>query len=139
MNISILNVDPVGEAKDSEQVSGFIDGLKKKWDTVTVALGKRSKISMVYVTKFLLGTLDGLIVFVDGLMGGESGADKKATVIAAVVVLYDYVVAQALPIWLKPFATSIKTFIIYTVISIAIDWIVSKYNTGAWKTPEITV
>lgn len=139
MNISILNVNPVGEAKDSEQVSGFINGLKDKWDAVTAALGNSSKISMVYVTKFLLGTLDGLIVFVDGLMGGENGADKKATVLAAIVVLYDYVVAQALPIWLKPFAKSIKTFIIFTVMSIAIDWIVSKYNTGAWKKPEMTV
>lgn len=139
MNISILNVDPVGEAKNSQEMSGFIDGLKKKWDAVKEALGSGSRVSLVYVTKFLLGTLDGLIVFVDGMMGGENGADKKATVLAAVAVLYDYVVAATIPLWLRPFAKSIKMFIIYTVMSIAIDWIVSKYNAGTWRKPEITV
>ncbi|RDJ35507.1 MAG: hypothetical protein DWQ19_11870 [Crenarchaeota archaeon] len=131
--ISALNADPVGEVKKTEQVEGFVEELKRKWDEVKDALGDKGRVSLVYVTKFLLGTLDGLIVFVDALLSAEKGEDKKATVIAAVVVLYDYIVAQAIPFWLKPFANSIKYFIIYTVISVAIDWIVSKYREGAWS------
>ena len=131
--MDVLNVNPIGETKDDEKISGFIDGLKERWDEIVASIEGSGRISMVYITKFLLGTLDGLIVFVNTLLHGETGPDKKATVMAAIIVLYDHVVAQALPFWLRPFARSIKYFIIYTVVSIAVDWIVSKYRDGSWK------
>lgn len=131
MSVSILSVDPVGEPKNDSTVSSFIDGLKKKWDEFRAGLGKATKVTLVHVTKFLLFSLDGLIVFVDGLMVG--GPDKKATVMTAVSALYDYIIKGNLPLWLLPFSTTVKAFIVGTVISIAIDWIVAKYKEGAWK------
>jgi hypothetical protein len=58
--------------------------------------------------------------------------------LAAVGIIYDYIVVQALPFWLKPFSTRLRSLIIDTVMSIAIDWIVSKYNNGVWIPPVVT-
>ena len=63
----------------------------------------------------------------------EKGADKKATVLIAIANLFDYVSKEAVPMWLKPFMSGIKQFIVYTVVSILIDWIVAKYNSGDWR------
>ena len=66
----------------------------------------------------------------------EEGADKKATVLVAVEKLYDYVIREAMPIWLKPFSGLIKKHIIFGLLSPAIDWIVQKYREGDWRKPS---
>ena len=51
----------------------------------------------------------------------------------AVDFLYDYIVREALPIWMRPFAGKIKEYVINVLVSASIDWIVSKYREGIWK------
>lgn len=137
--ITALEANPIGVEKQDGAITSFIENLKTQWDEAKIAAVSVGKITMVQVVKYLLICLDGLIVFVDGLMENAGGADKKATVLAAVAVLYDYVVKETMPIWLKPFASTIKVFIIYTIISIAIDWIVSKYRGGLWRSDDVVV
>jgi hypothetical protein len=35
-----------------------------------------------------------------------------------------------MPLWLAPFAWTIKQYVIYVLVSNAIDWLVSKYQKG---------
>lgn len=124
-----MEIDPVGEVQDSSKLNAFIATLKEKWLEYKQSLINR--VNLVDVTKFLIMSLDGLIVLVDGLI--EKGADKKATVLIAVANLFDYVSKEAVPMWLKPFMSGIKQFVVYTVVSILVDWIVAKYNSGDWR------
>ena len=124
-----MEVDPVGEVQDNSKLNAFIITLKNKWTEYKQALVNR--VNLIDVTKFLIMCLDGLIVLVDGLI--ENGPDKKATVLISVANLFDYVSKEAIPLWLKPFYSGIKQFIVYTVVSILIDWVVAKYNSGDWR------
>ncbi len=47
--------------------------------------------------------------------------------------LYDYIIAEALPIWLKPFAGAVKNYVLNDLVSPSIDWIVDKYRNGDWR------
>lgn len=126
--------NPVGMAIELESVNLYIEELIKKWNETkeTVAWYKVwYRVSLNRVTTFLMAALDDLIGYVDDVV--EKNADKKATVLAAIEKLYDYVIAEAMPIWMKPFAGSIKSYIISTLISNAIDWMVDKYRNGAWR------
>ncbi len=64
------------------------------------------------------------------------GPEQKVTVLKGIDRLYEYVIKEALPIWLKPFAKQVKQYVIYVLISNAIDWMVGKYRDGNWK-PEV--
>ena len=92
---------------------------------------KSSKLGLVAVTNFLLVALDNLVNYIDDKL--ESGPDKKATVLASVEKLYDHVIKEAMPIWLKPLSPSIKNLIINVVLSSSIDFIVDKYRNGNWR------
>lgn len=139
--VSILSEGPhpVGEIKSTNEVQEFVDVMSKEWDEGKVTTNQSfwknwlgfSKTSMVNVTKFLIYCLDGLIILVDKLIDG--GPDKKATVLFAIANLYDHIAKDALPFLAKPWAGGIKAFIVYTVISLAIDFIVSKYKEGTWR------
>jgi len=122
---------PIGVARYSDQLNEFIGELKQRWDNAQISFSSKGTAIFGYITTFLLDSLDRLIVFIDVAMDGEAGADKKATVMAAIAILYDYI-SVAFPFWLKPFAPMIKKFIIYTLIAIAVDWIVAKYKDGSW-------
>ena len=80
--------------------------------------------------------LDDFVVTVSTVI--ISGPDKKATVLNAVDRLYDYTVKEAMPIWMRPFAAPIKHYIVYVLVSSAIDWMVLKYQSGSWK-PSLEV
>lgn len=138
MQLKALNapVNPVGEVKNNPEVVSFIDQLKAKWDETKTGLLKIGKVTLSSIARFLVCSLDALIVFANSVLSHESGADRKATVLAALAVVYDYVVKKAIPVWLLPFSGTIKLFVIYTVGSIVIDWIVGKYNEGTWKLPS---
>ncbi len=133
MNVSILSADPVGIAKSSNIIVAFIAEMKAKWEIVKVELGK--KVSMIQGVKFLLGCLDELVLFVANL--DLSNPDKKATVLASVSILYDYVTNGVMPLWLRPFAKLIKDFVVNTLISVLIDWTWSKYKNGNWTKPVV--
>lgn len=125
-------VNPIGNEKSTVDINSFLNILKKKWDDLAVSLKETGTFSFKSAVKFLVFSLDALIIFSENVLPGETGADKKATVLMGVGILYEYVLKQFLPLWLRPFATSIQTFVVGTLCSIAIDWIVSKYKNGSW-------
>jgi hypothetical protein len=89
-----------------------------------------------HVTEFLLRALDTFILEIDEKL--EKGPDKKATVLAAIAVVYDTIIVGVLPIYLKPFSGVIRDMIIFGLLANAIDMFVSKYRAAEWmpETPE---
>jgi hypothetical protein len=85
-------------------------------------------------TSFILYALDDFIIAAMTVV--ISGPDKKATVLDAVSRLYDFTAEEVLPIWMKPIAVPIKQYVIHVLVSVAIDWIVSKYNNSEWIKKE---
>ena len=132
------NANPVGQIKQDSAIQNYVTILRAEWDQTQP---KRNwwqfwkRASFVSVTKFLLKALDDLIAYVDEVVD-TNGADKKATVIWAVGEIYDYIVKEAMPVILKPFAPQIKDIIVNGVISPAIDWMVDKYRNGNWRKPK---
>jgi hypothetical protein len=130
--------NPVGKVQLVEGIDAYIQKMSDQWDSVKPAAEPWWKVwkmasvkALQAATKFMLSALDDLILFVDEQI--DNGPDKKATVLDAVDKLYDFVVAEALPAWAKPFASQVKHYIVYCVISSAIDFMVDKYRTGAWR------
>ncbi len=123
-------VSPIGKSTEVPGLSDLISKMKQTWtDFVKKVSGK---ISRHQIVQFMTHALDDLIVY---LVEHEiAGADKKATVLNSMSILYDWVVVQAMPMWIRPFSGIIKSFVINIVISNAIDWIVSKYQAGTWST-----
>lgn len=136
MEVQIIDVsNPVGTPIEDEAIDNFIAIMSSIWDQEKENIPwykPWKRISFTRVTNFLMKSLDDLIAYVDDYIEAN-GADKKATVLAAISKLYDYVVIEAMPIFLKPFSAAIKSFIINDMISTAIDWIVDKYRNGEWK------
>ena len=127
--------NPVGTAIENEHISSFVDSMKALWDSTKEKTSwwkvwREAKISAV--TKFLLKCLDDLIGYVDEIVD-TSGPDKKATVLLAITQIYDYIIKEAMPIWLKPFASVVRSYIIDSLIAASIDWIVEKYRHGDWR------
>lgn len=134
------DMNPVGEVVKDEGILHFIEAMKRKWDNFLVVAKAQSpgwkfwkSKRLVPVTTFLLKALDDLISYVDEM--DLMGPDKKATVLWAVGVIYDYVVRQAMPVWLKPFAGAVRVYVITVLLAAAIDWIVEKYRDGSWRKP----
>lgn len=135
--------NPIGEVYQLPEVEEYLVTLANKWeDEVVSSIDKKwydhfmfwkwgRSISLHATTKFLIGALDELINIVDDKI--DLGPDKKATVLNAIGRLYDYVIREAIPIWLRPFAGRVKDYIINTLISTAIDWIVEHYRNGSWR------
>lgn len=124
-----LDANPVGNPQVVESVETLLDSYMKAWDE-TKSKWSWFKFDSSKITNFLMKALDDFIVAVDS--SSLMGTDKKATVLSATDRLYEYIVREAMPIWLMPFAGVVKQYIIYVLISNAIDWIVSKYKEG-WK------
>lgn len=129
------SANPVGEARVVDSVEEMILGFKRLWDGQrTTKSFWRPSVDLSKVTNFILFAMDGFVGAVSEAV--MTGPDKKATVLAAVDRLYDYVVREALPIWLVPFAGPIKAYIIGVLVSNAIDWVVLKYKSGSWSSPK---
>jgi hypothetical protein len=142
LDLEKVQGDPAGVIHNVADMDKRILALADEWDAAKKENEKNwweiwkfwkwgAKIDLGQVTKFLLDSLDEFINMVDDKL--FEGADKKATVLKYIDTLYEYVIREAVPIWLKPFAGTIKNYIIYKVISTSIDWIVSKYRNGAWR------
>ena len=133
------SANPVGEVKMDEAINGYVKLMAAEWDAGKESVAwwrvfTKAKVNFHHVTDFLLKAIDELIAYVDEWVD-TNGADKKATVLAAVSTLYDYVIKEAMPIWMRPFAGTIKNYIIDGMISTAIDWIVDKYRNEEWRKP----
>lgn len=83
------------------------------------------------IVKFMVMVLDELILFVETF--AVPGADKKAAVIWAVNEIYDIIVPELLPFYVKPFSGRIKIFVVNVVVDVILEFIVDKYQTGAWQ------
>ena len=136
----IHTTGPVGTVIADIGIETYIKNMAAKWDA-SVAPSSWwqfwKKVSFISITNFLLAGLDDLVSYVDGLI--ENNVDKKATVINAVSRLYDGVIFQAMPIWLKPFSPMIRNIVIGQIIPAAIDFIVSKYRSGSWAQKDPVV
>ena len=86
---------------------------------------------LVNSTIFLINVLDDLIVFVQETV--PVGADRKVAVLAIISKVFDHIVIQAVPAWLNPFIPIIKQIVIGIIINQLIEYIVSKYKSGAWN------
>lgn len=125
---------PVGKVVSDIGVETYIETMAVKWEE-----SKKDskwwqvwrKVSFVSITNFLLARLDDLITYVDDIIA--SGVDKKATVLDAIVKIYDNIIYQAMPVWIKPFSPLIRGIVIGQIIPAAIDFMVSKYKEGSWN------
>lgn len=109
-----------------------INELKNNWND-ELKIEKKANLSKI--TTFLLGSVDILICTIDNLL--DKGIDKKATVLMGMEQLYVYIEkSPCVPVWLKPFLSIIRNYIIYTLLAVLIDWAVSKYRQGSWRNKE---
>jgi len=131
-------VNPIGSVQQLDAVEQRVNMLAEKWreDNPKPKWWQfwKKGTTLYRVVKFIINALDELILMVDDMI--DNGADKKATVVAAVGLLYDYIIREAMPIWLRPFAGKIRKLIIDVLVVTAIDWIVAKYRTGTWRKSE---
>jgi len=127
--------DPIGEVQVVGSVEEMLVELKRYWDSKKSDRSFwGSSVSVSKVTSFLLYALDGFVNAVNEAV--ITGPDKKATVLDALDRLYEYTVREALPFWLRPVASPIKSYVIYVLVSNAIDWMVVKYRDGSWSSED---
>lgn len=91
------------------------------------------KVNWSNVVNFVSQSLDKLIQFVEEKFPELNGQSKKEVVLQAASVIYDMISKEIMPVFLKPFNTQIKSFIINVVLSNIIDFLVKKYNEGGWN------
>lgn len=124
--------NPVGEPK-VDLIAAEIDQIVGIWQENNPAPGWFTKVKGAWfkAVGFLMNVTDYLILFVDDLI--PEGADKKATVMTAVGLIYDKIVPPLLPMFIKPFNSQIKAFVLNVLVSMTIDFIVTKYREGTWR------
>ena len=134
-----FKLNPVGHSHDIPEMNSKTDSIIEEWNKTHEKtkvpwwkIWKKRPKGYLYVTIVILNALDALILKM-GEFDDMSGEDKKATVMNAITKLYNKVIKEAMPIWLRPWAKPIKFLIIDVIISYAIDFIVGKYNQGLWK------
>jgi hypothetical protein len=111
----------------------YLNDLKTRWDNEGVTEKGwlfLTSTRLVKGTAFIINCLDELVQFVEEFI--PNGKDKKAAVMSVLEKLFDYIIYEAFPIWLKPFSPAIKK-IALEIIGITIDFIVDKYNAGIWN------
>lgn len=124
--MQIESVNPIGKIQSVPEFENKILELSNKWDEK-----RKNPISLSTISLFLLGALDELVLTINDFL--DSGPDKKATVLNGLDRLYEYILKEGIPIWLRPFAAIIKNYVIYSLASSAIDYFVAKYKEGVWK------
>lgn len=127
--------NPLGNVFFIETIQEYLNKVVQIWNEQKAAFG--GKVTFTFLTKFLFNVLDELIELVEVAI--PNGPDKKATVMSAITKIYDYVIAQIMPFWLKPFSGVIKSFVLNTIISAAIDFIVDHYKNSIWNKDEPVV
>ena len=137
----ILNIktDPIGDIRKIPEMDSKTESIINEWNEKNESekvpwwkVWKKKPKGYLYVTAIIINALDELILKMDEF-DDMSGADKKATVMESITKIYNNVIKEALPIWLKPWAKPIKVIIIDVIISYSIDFIVGKYRDGSWN------
>lgn len=135
------DANPVGVAHKSEDIQNYVKAMNAEWDATNAQIPwwkVWKQKSFVRGTDFILKAVDELVVFVDEI-ADLSGIDKKATVMYAVQLLYEYIIKECLPFWARPFATQIERHFMEGVVSPFIDWLVEKYHSGQMSKPSATI
>lgn len=128
--------DPVGTPQQ-DIVEKYIAELQKRWDEQArppVSWWKfwARPIISEHAVSFLLHCVDFLVLALDQtLLVAE---DKKATVLAILAALFNYIVIPVLPIWAKPFSAQIETLVVTIIMSALIDLLCNKYHSAVWAT-----
>jgi hypothetical protein len=124
--------NPIGVVRKVDEIEKKIEKYQKLWDLEKKKRAFTLKAPNLHkITNFLLMVLDDFVVTISTVL--ICGPDKKATVLDALDRLYEYTVKEAMPIWMRPFAAPIKHYIVYVLVSSAIDWMVEKYQSGSWR------
>ena len=140
-----LTLNPIGQAHNIQKINNKVNDILAKWEKDNpkpkvswwnpFSWWKTRRSSLLKVTLFLFECVDNFIRYIENEV--INGPDKKATVIAAIAIIYDYIVKEAMPAWAKPFAGKIKGFFIGILISGVIDFVVKKYNEGwGWSSEK---
>ena len=114
-------------------LENYIVSLKNQWDLQHPKSSSWFSLNKRYIlecTVFLVSMLDDLIVFVQKHI--QKGSDKKTVVLSMSSDVFDHIVVQAFPVWLRPFAPAIKEIVVSIVISQLVEFIVKKYKEGSW-------
>lgn len=128
-----MDVNPVGVVVDKSILIGTIQEILDSWKLIkpSPSWWGTVKGNWVKAVGYIITSTDYFIRQVDTII--ESGPNKKALVIDALTTVYDSIVPELLPIWLKPFGGAIKNFVLNVVVSFLIDFIVDKYRNGSWN------
>lgn len=125
---------PIGSVVADQSIDIFVANMQKMWNDANQPGGISrfwKKVNFTSVVSFLIQCLDELVNYF--IEHNIPGADKKATVLSTLSIIYDHIITGTLPIWLKPTAPLIKKFIFNVVLSASIDWVVNKYKNGSWR------
>jgi hypothetical protein len=126
------DINPVGKVCQIEEINLKVEEYKKMWNDMIHAKSIwKSKVDLSKVTVFMLLVMDDFVNIIS--TKAIPGADKKATVLDALDKVFEYVVKEAVPVWLKPFISPLKNYVVYILMSTAIDWMVDKYKNGSWR------
>lgn len=109
-----------------------IEEVLRSWEQYKPKSTWLSRVKGAWTTAvgYLLTSTDYFIRAIEEMV--PNGPDKKATVMDAVEEIYDSIVPGLLPIYLKPFNRHVKYFVVEVIVSMSIDFIVSKYHGGNW-------
>lgn len=136
-----IGANPVGKVVESPQITEYVSAMRNIWNEIKPIVPWWQfwrRISLMPLVSFLLSCLDALIYIAEHTLV-NGGPDKKATVMDAIGKIFDYAIVGLLPIWLRPFSGQIRSFIINVIVVTAIDWMISKYNSGNWNVQPPTV
>lgn len=134
-----ISGDPIGQVRE-EEVSTLVQNIAQDWQKQKAEaiqprwwqFWQRTNLLQI-ATQFMLEAIDKLINYVEGLI--PSGPDKKATVLAATSELYNLIIRELIPIWLRPVAAGIQKLVITIIVPLLIDFMVKKYKIS-WNKGE---
>ena len=135
MTKQMISPNPVG-VPHKNLLSTEIEEVIKSWkeNQPIKSWWKGIEGSWFQAAGYVIAAVDYFIRKIEELV--PVGADKKATVLEAMSSVYDVIVLALLPFYLKPFNKRIKAFVIDVIASMMIDFLVDKYRSGNFVSPE---
>lgn len=138
LKIQSLESDEVQEVLNS--LDAYLTHLRDEWDAEDDTGGRGwvaiNRTRLINGTSFIIRSLDRMVQFVEDLI--PEGKDKKAAVLLVTTNLFDYIVVQAFPLWMKPFVPTIRRIIVQVVVASMIDFVVGKYRENTWRMEDAT-
>lgn len=138
--MQLISANPIGKPQSVPVIDQYVQTKIAEWKQLrqsprTIWWKIDKNLLTQTASKFFLDAVDYLVDQVNS--SGLQGQDKKATVLAAIALIYEVIAPDIMPIWLWPFSSAIENLIIYVILSIAIDWVVEKYNANnLWGTSD---